>query len=276
MRSTVKLQVVLRDGHGGWSPFPTDPEKPLHLVLPVMERSDLDGWLRMNLEKVFLHGFHPIHGLRLESFSSTEPSARNASPFGRRESILWVHSFPSLEDFPSWEPLERLLPGKAFRGEGVVPAWDQFLPETHLCSNHFMAKIDHNYKGLNSYGKKNEQLLKNMAYTAPEQSFLMDREKLQNWNKSSRTSAVARNLWWVSTCLIPMERTTDPFLGDALRLQWIPCWRRSRTVPLVCTPSSLELIFEQGIAFPKSRMTAHTMSIRMGSMSSVRRGENAR
>ena len=57
----------------------------LHLVLPMMERSDLDGWLRMNLEKVFLHGFHPIHGLRLESFSSTEPSARNASPFGRRE-----------------------------------------------------------------------------------------------------------------------------------------------------------------------------------------------
>ena len=41
-----------------------------------------------------------------------------------------------------------------------------------------MAKFDHNYKGLNSYGKRNEQLLKNMAYTAPEQSFLMDREEI--------------------------------------------------------------------------------------------------
>ena len=112
-----------------------------------------------------------LHGFRLEIlFRETLPHGTRVPLEEEKEHSLGAF-FPSLEDFPSWEPLERLLPGKAFRGEGVVPAWDQFLPETHLCSNHFMAKIDHNYKGLNSYGKKNEQLLKNMAYFAPEKAF---------------------------------------------------------------------------------------------------------
>ena len=113
---------------------------------------------------------------------------------------------------------------------------------------------------------------KNMAYVAPEQSFLMDREEIAELEQIIQdVCGSAEPL--VGVDLFDANGTDDGPLPwrriESCSGQHVG--RRSRTVPLVCTPSSLELIFEQGIAFPKSRMTAHTMSIRMGSMSSVRR-----
>ena len=62
-----------------------------------------------------------------------------------------------------------------------------------------------------------------------------------------------------------MERTTDPFLGDDIEVAVDTMLAEISYRATRLHAIQLELIFEQGIAFPKSRMTALPMSIRTGS-----------
>ena len=65
-----------------------------------------------------------------------------------------------------------------------------------------------------------------------------------------------------SIFLIPTA-TTGRFLGDALKAVDSMLAEISYRAT-VCTPSSLELIFEQGIAFLKSRLTTRPRPTRTG------------